>query len=73
MHACMLSLFSNVQLFATLWNVAHQASLSVGFSRQEQWSGLRFPPPGDLSIPRIKPASPESPASARRFLTTRAT
>ena len=73
MHACMLSLFSNVQLFATLWTVAHQSSLSVGFSRQEQWSGLPFPPPGDLSNPRIKPASPESPASARRFLTTRAT
>ena len=71
MHACMLSLFGNLQLFATLWTVAHQASLSVGFSRQEYWSGLPFPPPGDLSNPRIETASPESPASARRFFTTK--
>ena len=52
---CMLSHFSHVQLFATLWNVAHQAPLSMGFSRQESWSGLPFPPLGDLSEPRIEP------------------
>ena len=46
--ACMLSLFSHVQLLATLWTVAHQAPLSMGFSRQEYWSGLPCPPPGDL-------------------------
>ena len=39
---------SRVRLFATLWTVAHQAPLSMGFSRQEYWSGLPFPPPGDL-------------------------
>ena len=39
---------SHVLLFATPWTVAHQAPLSVGFSRQEYWSGLPFPPPGDL-------------------------
>ena len=45
---CMLSHFSNVQLFATLWTVAHQDPLSMEFSRQEYWSGLPFPPPGYL-------------------------
>ena len=67
----MLSHVSNLHLFVTLWTVAHQASLSVGFSRQEYWSGLPFPPPGDLSNPRIETASPESPASACRFFTTK--
>ena len=43
-----LSHFSYAQLFATLWTVAHQASLSMGFSRQEYWSGLPCPLPGDL-------------------------
>ena len=45
---CVLSCFSHVQLFATLWTVAHQAPLSMGFSRQVYWSGLPFSPPGDL-------------------------
>ena len=45
---CMLGRFSRVQLFVTLWAVAHQASLSMGFSRQEYWSGLPCPSPGDL-------------------------
>ena len=45
-HACMLSRLSCVQLFAIPWTVAHQASLSMGFSRQEYWSGLPCPPPG---------------------------
>ena len=43
--------FSHVQLFATLWTVACQAPLSMGFSRQEYWSGLPFPTPGDFSEP----------------------
>ena len=47
-----------VQLFATLWTVAHQATLSMGFSRQEYWSGLPFPSPGDLLDPGIEPRSP---------------
>ena len=46
------------RLFATLWTVAHQAPLSMGFSRQEYWSGLPFPPPGDLPDPEIKPVYP---------------
>ena len=49
----MLSHFSCVQLFATLWTVAHQVPLSMGFSRQEYWSGLPCPPPG-LPDPGIK-------------------
>ena len=44
---------------ATLWTVAHQAPLSMGFLRQEYWSGLPFPSPGDLPDPGIKTASPE--------------
>ena len=47
-----------VQLFATPWTVAHQASLSVGFFRQEYWSGLLFPSLGDLPNPGIEPTSP---------------
>ena len=48
LFACMLSRFSCVWLFETLWTVARQAPLSLGFSRQEFWSGVPFPPPGDL-------------------------
>ena len=59
---CMLSHFSCVRLFATLWTVAHQAPLSMGFSRQEYWSGLPCPPPGDLLNPGIKAVSLMSPA-----------
>ena len=44
--------------FVTLWTVAHQAPLSMGFSRQEYWSGLPFPLPGDLPDPGIKSGSP---------------
>ena len=55
LHAQLLSC---VRLFATLWAVACQGSLSMEFSRQEQWSGLPFPSPGDLPDPGIKPASP---------------
>ena len=49
---------SSVWLFATPWTVTHQAPPSVGFSRQEYWSGLPFPSPGDLPNPGIKPGSP---------------
>ena len=66
MHAQLLNC---VLPFATLWTVAHQAPLSVEFSRQEYWSELSFPPPGDLPDPGIKPVSPASPAFAGRFFT----
>ena len=65
---CMLSHFSHVPLFATLWTMAHQAPLSMGFSRQEYWSGLSCPPPGDLPDPGIKPTSLESLVLTSRFL-----
>ena len=55
---------SHVQLFATLWTVAYQASLSMGFSRQEYWSGLPFPSPGDLPDPGIEPRSSALEADA---------
>ena len=64
---CVLSCFTCVQLFVTLWTVACQAPLSVGFSRQQYWSGLPCPPPGDLPHPGIKPTSP---VSHGRFFTT---
>ena len=63
---------SRVWLFATPWTVAHQAPLSMGFSRHEYWSGLPFPS-GDLPDPGIKPVSPASPALAGGFFTTSAT
>ena len=47
-----------VNTFATLWTVAFQTLLSMGFSRQEYWSGLPCPPPGDLPYPGVKPGSP---------------
>ena len=59
-----LSRFSHVQLFAIPWTIAHQAPLSMGFSRQEYWSGLPSPPPGYLPDPGIAPASLMSPALA---------
>ena len=49
---------SHVRLFVTPWSVAHQAPLSMGFSRQEYWSGLPFPSPGDLPDPGTEPGSP---------------
>ena len=60
-------LLSRVQLFVTPWTVAHQALLSMAFPRQEYWSGLSFPSPGDLPDSGIKPGSP---ALAGRFFTT---
>ena len=61
---------SRVQHFETPWTIAGQGPLSVELSRQEYWSGLPFPPPGDLSDPGIEPASPVSPTLAGRFFTT---
>ena len=58
-----------VWLFATPWTVAHQTLLSMVFSRQEYWSGLPFPTPGDLPNPGIKPMSSMSPKLSGRFLT----
>ena len=67
---CMLS---HVQLFVISWTVAHQASLSMGFSRQEYWSRLPFPSPRDLPNPGIKLKSLVSPALGGRFFTTSTT
>ena len=53
-----LNSLSHVQLFSTPWTVVYQASPSMGFSRQEHWSGLPFPSPGDLPNPGIEPGSP---------------
>ena len=55
---------SPVQLFETLWTVAHQAPPSMEFSKQEYWSGLPFPSPGDLPKPGIEPRSPSLQADA---------
>ena len=68
-HACCR--FSRVQLFATLWTIACQAPLSMGFSRREYWSEWPGPSPGDLPNPGIKPQSQLNP-TAGRFSTTSA-
>ena len=65
MRACMLSC---IQLFVTPWTVARQDPLSMRFPRQEYWSGLQFPLPGDLPDPGIEAASPASPALQADFL-----
>ena len=65
---CVLNHFSCVQLFVTLWVVAHQAHLSMRFSRQEYWSGLSCPPPGVLLHPGIKPMCVMSPPLTGRSL-----
>ena len=49
---------SHIRLFVTVWTVARQAPLSMAFPKQEYWSGLQFPPPGDLPDPGIEPESP---------------
>ena len=56
--------------FETSWTIANQAPLSMGFSRQEYWSGLSFPSPGDLSDPRIKHLFPVAPTLVGGFFTT---
>ena len=71
-HACMLSHFSCVQLFATLWTLACQASLPLRLSREEYWSGLPCPSPGTLPYPGIESVSLISPALTGKFFTTSA-
>ena len=61
-HVCLLSHFTCVQLFVTQWTEALQTPLSLGFFRQEHWSGLPCPSPGDLPDPGIEPVSLVSPA-----------
>ena len=68
----MLSCLSCIRLFSTLWTVDHQAPPSMGFSRQEYWSGLTCPPLEDLPDPGIEPESLVSPALAGRFFATSA-
>ena len=68
-----LSHFSHIWLFAILWTVAYQASLSIRFFRQEYWSELPFPTPGDLLDPGIEPISLSTPALAGGFFTTSTT
>ena len=70
LHECVLSCFSCVRLFVTPWTIAHQPSLSMGCSRQEYWSGLPCPAPGDLPDPGVTLASLTSPALAGRFFAT---
>ena len=72
-NACMLSRFSQIWLCVTSRTVAQQAPLSLGFPRQEYWSGLSCPPPRDLSYPGIKPTFLRYPALAGRFYTTSTT
>ena len=67
------SCFSHVQLFLTLWPVAHQAPVSMGFSRQDYWCGFPCSPPGDLPYPEVKLESLMSPALEGRFSTTSTT
>ena len=69
---CVLSCFSCVRLCATPWTVAHQALVSMGFSRQEHWSRLPCPPAGDVPDPGMEPASLMSLALTDRFFTTSA-
>ena len=68
-HSSAQSLY-HVPLFATSWAVVHKALLSMGFFRQEYWSGFPFPPPEDIPDLGIKPMSPASPALTGRFFTT---
>ena len=75
-HSCVEGcavLSCSSRLFGTLWTLAHQAPLSVGFSRQEYCSGLPCPPPGDFPNPGIEPTSVTSPTQAGGFFTTSAT
>ena len=65
---CVLRCFSCVQLFETTWTVAHQAPLSMEFSRQEYWNGFLFPSLGDLPNPGIEPGSPTLQADSCTIL-----
>ena len=71
--AIVVQLLSRVRLFATPWTVARQVPLSMGFPRQEYWSGLPFPSPGNLPDPGIEPSSFMSPTLAGGFFTSNAT
>ena len=71
--ACMCVCVCVSDSLVTPWTVAHQAPLSMGFPRQEYWSGLPFPPPGDLSNPGMEPTSLASPVLAGRLFTTSTT
>ena len=67
-YVCAHSL-SHVPIFASAWTIARQAPLSMGFPRQEYWSGLPFPLSGELPNPRTEPASPAAPELAGRYFT----
>ena len=69
MFTCVLSRFSGIWLFVTLWAVVGQIFLSMGSTRQKYWSGLPFPPLGDLPDPGIEPATLRSPSLAGKFFT----
>ena len=71
-HVC-VCVCSCVQLIVIPWTVAHQALLSMQFSKQEYWSVVPFPPPADLLVPQIKPVSLVSSALAGIFFTTSTT
>ena len=64
---CALCHFSHICLFAALWTITSQAPLSMRFSRQEYWSGLLYPPPGDIPDPGMEPTSPMSPTFTDGF------
>ena len=68
---CLLSCFSHVRPCGTQWNITYEAPLSMGFSKQEYWSGFPYLPLGDLPNPGIKPTFLMSPALAGRFFTTK--
>ena len=72
-ESCVCLCAKLLQSCATLWTVACQAPLTMGFSRQEYWGGLPHPPPGDLPEPGIEFVSFTSPASADRFFTASTT
>ena len=72
LRVCVAEMLSRVRLFATPWTVAHQAPLSMGFCRQDHWSGLPFPSPWGLPGPGMKPTSLMSPALAGGFFTSSA-
>ena len=73
LKVCVCCIAKSCLTLAIPWTVAHQAPLSMGFSRQGYWSELPFPSPGDLPDPGIEPASLMSPALAGRFFTTSTT
>jgi len=70
---CLLTCFSPVRLFVTLWTVAGKAPLAMGFSRQEYWSGLPCPPPGELPNPGTEPTSLYIACTGGRFFIPSAT